>query len=54
MPQRKPLPVVGNITPEMLTYDERQLVMKENITNQAIEKRRQQEVSGETNNFANL
>lgn len=52
--QRKPFSVVSAITPNVLACDARKLVMKEDTINHAIEKRRQQEVSGETGNFSKL
>jgi len=54
LPERKSLPVVGTLTPNVVAYDARQRARKEELTNQAIERRQQQELSGDTDNFANL
>lgn len=54
LPERKVLPIVGALAPDAVQYDSRQRSMKEDITNQALERRYQQELSGDTDNFANL
>ena len=54
LPERKVLPIVGTLTADVVKYDSRQRLMKEEMTNQALERRMQQELSGDTDNFANL
>ena len=54
LPKRKSLPIVGTLAPNVVACNARQRARKEELTNQAIERRQQQELSGDTDNFANL
>ena len=53
-PERKVLLVIGTMTPDVVACDARQRTMKEKLKVQAIDRRRQQELSGDADNFANL
>ena len=51
---RKELPIVGTITPDFIAFDTNMQSMKEELTNQAIEKRRQEQLNGARDNYSNL